>query len=60
MGSPADEILKIAKNEKVDLIVIAKRQKLKGIKKLFGLGSVSRKIVENVTCHVLLIDIEKQ
>ena len=59
IGSPADEILKIVKNKKIDLIVMAKRRKLKGVKKLLGLGSVSRKISENVSCPVLLIDIEK-
>ncbi|MCV0373653.1 MAG: universal stress protein [Nitrosarchaeum sp.] len=59
IGSPADEILKIVKNKKVDIIVMAKRRKLKGVKKLLGMGSVSRKIAENVSCPVLLIDIEK-
>ena len=59
IGSPSDEILKIVKNKKIDLIIMAKRRKLKGIKKLLGLGSVSRKISENVSCPVLLIDIEK-
>ncbi len=59
IGSAADEILKLV-NNKVDLIVMAKRRKLKGVKKLLSLGSVSRKIVENVTCPILLIDIEKK
>lgn len=58
-GSPSDEILKIVKNKKIDLIVMAKRRKFRGIKKLLGLGSVSRKITENVSCPVLLIDVEK-
>lgn len=59
IGSPADEILKLVKNKKVDIIVMAKRRKLKGVKRLLGMGSVSRKIAENVSCPVLLIDIEK-
>lgn len=59
IGSPSDEILRIVKNTKIDLIVMAKRRKLKGIKKLLGLGSVSRYVSENVSCPVLLIDIEK-
>jgi len=58
IGSAADEILKIIKKQKVDLVVMAKRRKLKGLKSLLTLGSVSRKIVENTTCPVLLIDIE--
>ena len=57
-GNAAEEILKVAETKNVDLIVMAKRRKLKGVKKLLSLGSVSRKIVENVKCPVLLIDIE--
>jgi len=57
-GLPAEEILKIVKNQKIDLIVMAKRRKLKGIKGLLSLGSVSRKIVESTSCPVLMIDAE--
>ena len=59
-GIPADEILKIVNNQRIDLIVMAKRRKLKGIKRLMALGSVSRKILEHVSCPVLIIDIEKK
>jgi len=59
-GLPAEEILKIVKNQKIDLIVMAKRRKLKGFKSLLSLGSVSRKIVENTSCPVLMIDAEKK
>lgn len=59
IGLAADEILKIIKKQKVDLVVMAKRRKLKGLKSLLTLGSVSRKIVENTTCPILLLDIEK-
>ena len=59
-GFPADEILKIVKDQRIDLIVMAKRRKLKGIKRLMTLGSVSRKILEHVSCPVLMIDIEKK
>ena len=59
-GLPAEEILKIVKNQKIDLIVMAKRRKLKGIKGLLSLGSVSRKIVESTSCPVLMIDAEKK
>lgn len=57
-GDAAEEILKIAIERDVDLVVMAKRRKLKGLKKLLSLGSVSRKVVEHVTCPVYLIDIE--
>lgn len=59
-GLPGDEILKIVKNQKIDLIVMAKRRKLKGIKGLLSLGSVSRKIVESTSCPVLMVDAEKK
>ena len=58
IGDAAEIILDTVQREKVDLIVMAKRRKLKGVKKLLSLGSVSRKVVENVTCPVTLIDIE--
>ena len=60
VGLPAEEILKIVKNRKIDLIVMAKRRKLKGIKSLLTLGSVSRKIIENTSCPVLMVDVEKK
>ena len=53
----ADEVItRYVKNQKFDLIIMAKRRKLSGIKKLLSLGSVSRKIVELGRCPVLLID----
>ncbi len=53
----ADEVItKYIKNQKFDLIVMAKRKKLSGIKRLLSLGSISRKIVEIGKCPVLLID----
>ncbi len=58
IGFPAEEILNIVNEKNIDLLVMAKRRKLKGVKKLLSLGSVSRKIVEHVKCPVLLIDIE--
>jgi nucleotide-binding universal stress UspA family protein len=59
-GDAFDEIIKIEQNQKIDLIVMAKRRKLKGIKSLLKLGSVSRKVLENVSCPILMIDTEKK
>jgi len=59
-GLPAEEILKVVKNQKIDLIVMSKRRKLKGFKSLLSLGSVSRKIVENTSCPVLMMDAGKK
>lgn len=59
-GNTLDEIIKIEQNQNIDLIVMAKRRKLKGIKSLLKLGSVSRKVLENVSCPILMIDMEKK
>ena len=59
-GFPEDAIMEIVANQEIDMIVMAKRRKLKGIKRLMTLGSVSRKIIEHVSCPVLLIDIEEK
>jgi len=59
-GVPPDEIIKMVRNQRIDLIVMAKRRKLPGIKIFLSLGSVSRKIVEHVSCPVLMVDIEKK
>ena len=56
VGDTAEIILDTIEQENVDLVVMAKRRKLKGVKKLLSLGSVSRKIVEAASCPVLLID----
>jgi len=58
IGDAAEEILKVVTKKDVDLVVMAKRRKLKGLKKLLSLGSVSRKLVEHLSCPVYLIDIE--
>ncbi|NQV40322.1 MAG: universal stress protein [Nitrosopumilus sp.] len=57
MGDADEVITRYVKNHHFDLIVMAKRKKLTGIKKLLSLGSVSRKIIEIGLCPVLLIDV---
>ena len=54
VGSPADEIVKAARNVKADMIVIGSRQ-LKGTNKLKALGSVARKVSETAHCPVMII-----
>ena len=58
-GYPDEEISRIVSQHNYNLIVMAKRRKLPGIKAILKLGSVSRKILEKVSCPVLLIDGEK-
>ena len=58
-GYPEEEIAEVAKEGNYDLIVMAKRRKLPGLKAILKLGSVSRKVLEQVSCPILLIDGEK-
>ena len=60
IGDAAEIILDAIDEEKVDLVIMAKRRKLKGMRKLLSMGSVSRKIVESTSCPVLLIDVENK
>lgn len=60
IGDAAEIILDAIDEEKVDLVIMAKRRKLKGMRKLLSVGSVSRKIVESTSCPVLLIDVENK
>jgi len=53
-GNPAEEILKFSQSEKIDLIVMG-NVGLKGISKINTLGSVSRNVLENSKCPVLIV-----
>jgi len=55
-GRPEDEILKYSKNHHVDLIIMAKRRKIPGIRGMLNLGSVSRKILEISDKPVLILE----
>lgn len=55
-GDPDEEIARIIDDESYDLVVMAKRKRLPGIKGILKLGSVSRKILEKVSCPILFID----
>ena len=54
IGNAADSIIKFVNQNRIELIVIGSRG-LKGIKKLIALGSVSRRIAEEVKCPVLIV-----
>lgn len=58
VGTPEDEIEKHVKEGKYDIVVMAKRRKLPGIKAVLRLGSVSRKVLEKVSVPILLVDAE--
>ena len=55
-GTPEDEIMKFSKEHKIDLIIMAKRRKIPGIKGFLQLGSVSRKVLEAAKRPVLIIE----
>jgi len=52
-GNPAQQIIDFAEKEKIDLIVMGARTKT-DLSKLL-LGSVSKRVLENVNCDVLVI-----
>lgn len=53
IGDPADEIVRITEKEKADLLVIGSR----GLGSITGvlIGSVSQKIVHEVSCPVMIV-----
>jgi nucleotide-binding universal stress UspA family protein len=53
-GNPAEEILKFSELENIDLIVMG-NVGLTGISKIKILGSVSRNVLENSKCPVLIV-----
>jgi nucleotide-binding universal stress UspA family protein len=59
-GYPDEEITRIANENHFDVVVMAKRRKLPGLKAILKLGSVSRKVLERIPCPVLLIDGERR
>jgi len=59
-GYPDEEIPKTSKIGNYDLVIMAKRRKLRGFKSILKLGSVSRKVLEQISCPIILIDGEKK
>ncbi len=59
-GYPDEEISRIANSGSYDLIIMAKRKKLPGIKGILKLGSISRKVLEQISCPIMLIDGERK
>lgn len=53
-GNPANEIVDYATKNKVDLLIIGSNG-LQGLAKIKGLGSVSRKVSERVSCPITII-----
>jgi nucleotide-binding universal stress UspA family protein len=51
VGSPADEIVKVARSAKASMIIMGSRQ----LKSKIALGSVARKVSETATCPVMIV-----
>ena len=54
VGSPADEIIRFAKSNKIDMIIVGSRR-LEAISKIKALRSVARKVSEGAECPVMII-----
>jgi nucleotide-binding universal stress UspA family protein len=54
LGDPANKIIEFADGQKVDLIIMGSVG-LRGIDKIQTLGSVSRRVSEMASCHVLIV-----
>lgn len=54
VGSPAEEIVRMARSIRADLIVMGSRQ-LRGADRLKTLGSVARKVSEIAHCPVMIV-----
>jgi nucleotide-binding universal stress UspA family protein len=54
VGYPAEEIIKFAKSNKIDMIIVGSRR-LEAISKIKALGSVARKVSEVAECPVMII-----
>ena len=55
VGIAAEKILEYANSTKVDMIVMASNNRLKGISKIKALGSVTRRVSELANCPVLIV-----
>ncbi len=54
LGNPADRILNVAETDGAKFIVVGLKG-LHGINRIRSLGSVSRRVVENAKCPVLVV-----
>ena len=54
IGNPADEIIKFADDEKVDLIIMGTTG-LAGVSKFKAIGSVARSVSEKAKCPIMLV-----
>ena len=58
-GKPASSIIKYANEEKIDLIIMAKKKKPTDYKSLFKIGGTAKKVQEKANCSILLVETEE-
>jgi nucleotide-binding universal stress UspA family protein len=54
-SSTSDQILKFAKDNQINMIIMGSKRLEKGVSKIKALGSVSRTVSERASCPVLII-----
>lgn len=54
-SSTSDQILKFAKDNQIDMIMMGSKRLEKGFSKIKALGSVSRSVSERASCPVLIV-----
>jgi len=59
MGPAEEEILNYVKDNPTDIIVMSKRRKKAGLRGVFHLTRVSQKILEEVSCPITIVDIDR-
>jgi nucleotide-binding universal stress UspA family protein len=50
-----EQIIKFAKDNQIDMIVMGSQRLEKNISKIKALGSVARKVSETASCHVMIV-----
>jgi nucleotide-binding universal stress UspA family protein len=54
-SSTSDQILKFAKDNQINMIIMGSKRLDKGVSKIKALGSVSRSVSERASCPVLIV-----
>lgn len=54
-SSTSDQILKFAKDNQINMIIMGSKRLEKGVSKIKALGSVSRSVSERASCPVLIV-----
>ena len=56
VGKPSESIIKFVNEEKIDLIIMAKKKKVADYKSIFKIGGTVKNVQEKVHCSILLVE----